>query len=179
MRFLLSAMFTAALTTAAFADDAKPLELAGLKATPPKEWKLKEQAANSMRMATYTLPMADGDKEDGDLAVFFFKGGAGTLEQNLERQRGKFLPADGKAKIDEKSSEVKVGTFKATYQDISGTFKKKPFPMAEKFTPMKDYRQIYVVFEATEGQYYMNLLGPAKTVEKHKKSFDELLAAFK
>lgn len=179
MRFLLTAILATALGTATFADDAKPFELAGLKGTPPKEWKLKEQPANSMRMATYALPVADGDKEEGDLAVFFFKGGAGTLEQNLKRQRDKFLPANGKEKVDEKSSEVKVGTFKATYQDINGTFKKKPFPMAEKFTPMKEYRQIYVVFEATEGQYYMNLLGPTKTIEKHKKSFDEWLAAFK
>jgi hypothetical protein len=174
MRTLACLLLSAAVATA---DDT--VELAGMKAPKPKDWKHVEQPANSMRQATYSLPKADGDKEDGDLAVFFFKGGAGTLDQNLKRQRDKFLPADGKDKVDEKLTDVKIGTNEAKYQDLSGTFKKKPFPMAEKFTPMKEYRQIYVVFDGKEGSYYLNLLGPAKTIEKHKAAFDDLLKAFK
>jgi hypothetical protein len=162
-----------------WADDPKPLEVAGMKATPPKEWKLAEEKPNSMRTATLVLPKVEGDKEDVELAVFFFKGGAGTLEQNLKRQRDKFLPAEGKEAVEEKLTDVKVGTIKAKYQDVSGIYKKKPFPMAEKFTPMKDYRQIYVVFDNADGSYYFNMWGPAKTVEKHKKAFDDLLTSFK
>ena len=129
MRILLTAILATALGTATFADDPKPFELAGLKATPPKEWKLEQLPERSMRTATFKLPKAEGDNEDGDLAVFYFKMASGSLEDNLKRQRDKFLPSDGKDKIEEKKSEAKVGTIKATYQDINGTFKKKPFSM--------------------------------------------------
>lgn len=176
MRALACLLLTAGI---AAADEPKPIEVAGLKATPPKEWTLVPEKPNSMRAATYALPKAEGDKDDADLAVFFFKGGAGTTEQNLKRQRDKFLPAEGKDKIDETLTEIKVGTNTAQYQDIKGTFKKKPFPMAEKFTPMKEYRQIYVVFDTADGSAFFNLLGPDKTVEKHKKAFDQLLKAMK
>lgn len=180
MRILLAALIAATSVSSAFADDPKPVTIAGLKATPPKEWKTKEAPPTAMsRVATYALPMADGDKEDAELIVFHFTTNAGSVEANLERQRALFLPAEGKDKVDEKKTDVKVGTVKATQQDLSGTFKKKPFPMSDKFTPIKDYRQIYVVLDDKDGQYFIKLLGPAKTVEKHKKSFDEWLAAFK
>jgi hypothetical protein len=180
MRYLIAAFVATTTLSLAFADDLKPVAIAGMKSTPPKEWKTKEAPATAMsRVATFALPMAEGDKEDAELIVFHFTSNAGSLDANLERQRALFLPAEGKDKVDEKKTEVKVGTIKATQQDLTGTFKKKPFPMSDKFTPMKDYRQLYVVFEDKEGQYFLKLLGPAKTVEKHKKSFDEWLAAFK
>ena len=57
---------------------------------------------------------------------------------------------------------------------------KKAFPMAKDFTKMENYRQLYVVFEAKDGkQYYLTLLGPKDTVEKHKKGFEEFLKNFK
>jgi hypothetical protein len=180
MRFassLFAAMFVSGL---ALAEDHKPLEIAGLKATPPKEWKTKEAPPTGInRIATFALPKEEGDKEDAELVISHYPNGGGSLEANLDRQRVLFLPAEGKDKIDEKKTDVKVGTHKATYQDLSGTFKKKPFPMSDKFTPLKDYRQIFVVLDHNGGTYYFKYTGPAKTVEKHKKSFDEWLAAFK
>jgi hypothetical protein len=129
-----------------------------------------------MRMAQFKLPKADGDKEDAELALFVFPGGSGTVKQNLDRQLAKFLE-DGRK---DKTDKIKVGTIDATYQDVSGTYKKKPFPQAEKFTPVPDQRQLYVVFEAADGkQYYMTLLGGAKTIEKHKKGFEDWLKSFK
>lgn len=180
MRYLLTALLLAAVGSGIYADDAKPVEMAGLKATPPKEWKLKDPPAMAMgRVVTFGLPSADGDKDETELVVFYFKGGSGSVAQNLDRQRNLFLPADGKDKVEEKLTESKVGTFKATVLDLSGTFKKKPSPMSDKFTPLKDYREIYTAFDDGSGSYYIRLLGPAKTVDKNKKSVDEWLAAFK
>lgn len=175
MRTLAAIVFAAAAATAA---DPTPVEFAGMKSTPPKDWK-EETPANTMRTHQFKLPKAEGDKEDAELALFYFKAGSGTLEANLKRQQAKFQPADGKDKIEEKVEKTKVGTVEATYQDISGTFLKKPFPMAEKATPVPGYRQIYVVFETKDGQFYLTLLGPAKTVEARKKEFDEWLKNFK
>jgi len=176
MLTLAACLFAAA---AGRADDkGKVVTLAGLKSSAPAEWK-SEEPSNTMRTHQFKLPKDAADKEDAELAIFYFKMGSGSVEANLKRQVGKFNPADGKDKVEEKIEKLKIGTIEATYQDVSGSFIKKAFPMAKEGTPMPGYRQLYVVFENAEGQYYMTLLGPAKTVEKHKKSFDEWLKNFK
>ena len=157
------------------AADPTPVEFAGMKATPPAAWKVKELPPNSMRSAQFTLPKADNDPDDGDLALFVFPGGAGTPKQNLDRQLAKFLDA-GRT---DKESKVTVGPVEATYQDVAGTFKKKPFPMSTDFTPVPDYRQLYVLFDKDGKQYYLTLLGPKATVEKHKAGFEGWLKSFK
>lgn len=160
-------------------DKGTAVELAGMKSTTPADWK-QEPPSNMFRLTQFKIPRADGDKDDAELAVFYFKGGgAGTADANLKRQTAKFQPAAGKDKVEEKVEKIKVGGLDAVYQDVSGTFIKKPFPMAEKGTPVPGYRQLYVLFEGKDGQYYMTLLGPAKTVEKHKKGFEEFLKNFK
>jgi hypothetical protein len=159
----------------AWADETKPFELAGMKTTVPSTWK-EEKPSNAMRQAQFKLPKAENDKEDAELAVFMFPGGSGTVKQNLDRQLAKFVE-EGRKDKDEK---IKVGELEATYQDVSGTFKKKPFPMAENFTSVKDMRQLYVIFEAKDGkQYYLTLLGSKDTVEKHEKAFKEMLKTLK
>ncbi|OWK37559.1 hypothetical protein [Fimbriiglobus ruber] len=157
------------------ADKGTTVELAGLKSTTPADWK-EETPSNAMRMAQFKLPKAEGDADDAELAVFVFPGGSGTVKQNLDRQLAKFVEEGRK----EKSDKIKVGEIEAAYQDVSGTFKKKKFPMAQDFTPVTGFRQLYVVFEGKDNkQYYMTLLGPIKTVEKHKKGFEEWLKNFK
>ena len=171
-RFLLAAMVLAAALGSARAGET--LELAGLTGTVPAEWK-KEPPSNSMRLAQYRLPKAEGDKDDAELAFFAFPGGSGSLKDNLARQTAKFVE-EGRTASDAKA---KVGKFEATVQDVAGTFKKKKFPMATDFTPVENYRQLYVVFEGDKEQYYMTLIGPKATVEKHKKAFEAFLASFK
>jgi hypothetical protein len=174
-----AALTVLAAAAPAQAQKAAVVELAGMKSTTPADWK-QETPTSTMRMTQFKLPKADGDKDDAELALFVFPGGSGSVQQNLDRQVAKFQPAAGKDKVEQKVEKIKVGGIEATYQDVSGTFLKKPFPMAEKGTPVPNYRQLYVVFEAKDGkQYYMTLLGPTKTIEKHTKGFDEWLKNFK
>ena len=177
MRRLLLAVSMVVVTGFAVAQDKKgtTVELAGMKSTTPAEWK-EETPSNNMRMAQFKLLKADGDTDDAELAFFVFPGGSGTVKANLDRQTAKFVEEGRKDKVE----KTKIGELDASYQDVSGTFKKKKFPMAPDFTPVEGYRQLYVLFEAKDGkQYYMTLLGSAKTIEKHKKSFDEWLKNFK
>ncbi len=167
------------------ADDKKGVvvELAGLKSTTPGEWKEEPLPAKSMRMHTFKLPKAEGDAEDADLALFFFRGNAGSVQDNLARQEKKFeIPAGKKPEDAIKVTKTKVGTIEGVYQDIQGTFLKKdggPFDPNAKVSKVTDYRQLYVIFETKDGQYYMTLIGPAKTIEKHKAGFEEWLKNFK
>ena len=95
------------------------------------------------------------------------------------------ITAGKKAQDVVKIEKIKIGPHDAMYQDIQGTFLKKfpPFDPNAKTTKVPDYRQLYVIFEAKENDttvlYSMTLLGPVKTIEKHKKAFDEWIKNFK
>jgi hypothetical protein len=178
MRGLLVAAAIVAAAAARADDKGTVVTIAGMKSTTPADWK-EETPSSTMRMAQFQLPAAEGDKDAAELAVFKMSA-SGSVDQNLDRQRALFLPAEGKDKVVEKKDKTKVGPVEAVYLDLSGTFKKKASPMAEKFTPVPGHRELYVLFDSKEGDsYYLRVLGPEKTVEKHKKGFEEWLKNFK
>lgn len=177
MRMLFASALAALVAAGATAQDkGVAVEWGGVKSTTPAGWK-EETPSNKMRLAQFKLAKEKGDPEDAELALFASPGG-GTVDANLERQVKKFeLAKDAKPAL----SKVKIGKNEATYQDITGTLLKKfpPFDPNAKVTKVENYRQIYVIFDAKDAVYSLTLLGPAKTVEKHKKEFDEWLKNFK
>lgn len=183
MRTFAALAAAAMLTGLTVAQDNKGtvVEFGGMKSTTPADWK-EEQPTSTMRAYQFKLPRAEGDPEDAELALFFFRNFSGSVDDNLKRQTAKFEPSAGKDKVEEKvDKQFKVGPLNAIYQDVRGVYLSKfpPFAPNAKITRKENYRQLYVVFENKDGQYYMTLLGPEKTVEKHKKGFDEWLRNFK
>jgi hypothetical protein len=159
-------------------DKGTEVEIDGLKATTPADWKA-EKPTSKLRFAQFRLPKKGDDKDDAELVIF--KGLGGSVEQNLERWKGTFVPPKGK-KIEEvsKVEEMKVQGRKVTYLDISGTFKyKEPGKPDAKEEPRPDYRMLAVQFDGKDDAYHIKLTGPAKTVEAYKKGFDEWLKALK
>lgn len=179
MRMLIAAALVAAVAcNLPAADKGVTVEWGGLKSTTPAGWK-EETPSSKLRQGQFRLAKAEGDKEDAEVAIFFSPGGGG-IEANIKRQFAVFEPAKGSDKVDVKQEKIKLGTYDGAYVDIKGTFLKKAFPMAKESTPMSDYRQIYVIFEDKDGAVgSLWLRGPAKTVEKHKKEFDEWVKNFK
>jgi hypothetical protein len=56
----------------------------GIKFTPPAGW--KSLGPRPMRAGTYIAPAAAGDKEDGELAVFYFgQRQGGDVDANIKR----------------------------------------------------------------------------------------------
>jgi hypothetical protein len=181
-RRLFAAVAVLVFGVSAFAaDKGNPIEVAGMKGTTPDGWK-KEKPASTLRLAQYKLEKEKGDSEDAELAVFVSPGGGG-VEANLKRQEAKFKFPDGVKKDDAiKVSESKVAEQKASYQDIKGTFQSRARPgdPSSDVTEKKNFRQIYVIFEDGDKQVISFILvGPEKTVEKHKRGFDEFIASFK
>jgi hypothetical protein len=185
MRLLFATILFASLSASVFAaDKGVTVEWGKLKSTTPADWK-EETPSNKMRLAQFKLPKAEGDSEDAELALFRSPGG-GSIQDNLARQEKKFeIPAGKKPEDVIKTEKTKIGGNEAVYMDIQGTFLKKfpPFDPNAKITKVSDYRQLYVIFEAKEDDatvlYTMTLLGPTKTIEKHKKAFDQWLKNFK
>jgi hypothetical protein len=177
MKFLITIAMCAVLAAPILAGE---VEIAGMKSKTPDAWK-EEKPSSDMRLTQFKLPKAEGDPEDAELIIFYFRGGSGDPEANLKRQLAKFKPAEGKDKVDVKLDKIKVGTHEAPYQDITGTFLSKFPPNAPtaKVTEKTNYRQLYVPLVTDKGDYYPTLIGPAKTVEKHKKDFEDFLKNFK
>ena len=46
-----------------------------------------------MRVAEFVVPKASGDREDGELIVYYFGGTGGRVEANLQRWTSQFQPA--------------------------------------------------------------------------------------
>jgi hypothetical protein len=179
MKFRFAGILAVALVTTSILT-ADPVELGGMKSTPPKDW-VAEKTTNEMRLAQFKLPKAEGDKEDAELVVFFFKMGSGSEDDNLARQLKNFEPNEGKEKVETKVSKMKVGDKDCTVQDLRGTYLSKaaPFDPKSKVTKRTDYRQLYVIFKSDAGEFYFRLNGPIKTIEKHEKPFTEFLKNFK
>jgi len=170
------ALSIAALSVLAAA--ATPVELGGLKSTPPDTW--KDVAVTSpMRLKQFTVPGKDGDAE---LVVFFFgQGQGGDTQANLDRWKKQFEPPAGKTLEDvSKVSTVQLKTGKATVLDVKGTYQFKASPMAPgPAEPRPNQRMLAVVLETPKGNYYIKLVGPEKTIEKNKKGFDGWIKGFK
>ena len=62
---------------------------------------------------------------------------------------------------------------------IKGTFKKKPFPMAQEFTEEADYMTIASIVPSNEGPYFFKLVGPADKVQKELKNFKFFMNSYK
>lgn len=151
--------------------DGEPVKLGARSASAPKDW-IKEKPANKLRQAQFRLPKAGGDKDDAEVAIFYFPGG-GSVDENVARWKDKFSPPAGK----KKDEIAKVDTFKVsgvavTYLNIYGTYK-----FVQPARP--DYRMLAVYFDSDDGPFFITLIGPEKTVVHHKEKFDSWLKAFK
>jgi hypothetical protein len=155
------------------------VDLGGLKSAAPASWK-ESPVSNPMRVKQFTVP--GKENPDAELAIFYFgQGQGGSTEANLDRWKKQFVAADGKSEAPSKTSAVKVASgTSATVLDIQGTWLYKASPMAPGAPePRPNHRMLAAVLESPKGNYYVRLVGPAKTIEQNKKEFDGWLKAFK
>lgn len=146
--------------------------LKDLELVLPKSWS-KSDVVNNMRLATYDIPAAEGDREKGELTISTFPGGGGDVAANLERWIGQFA-ADGRESV---IKEGKAGDNVYYLAEISGTYKKSVGPpIAGRTEPKEGYRMLGVILSIEgKGVYFLKLTGPDATV---KAQCDTLRASF-
>jgi len=146
----------------------------GINWTAPAGW--KAQPDRPMRAATYVVPAAAGDKEDGECAVFYFgPGQGGGVDENVRRWMAQF---EGGQSATPKTKAQTVQGLKVTTVEHAGTFLSGA-PMAPVKTPKPGYRLIGSIVEAPGGSVFFKLTGPAKTVEAAQASFDKMIGSVK
>ncbi|MDP6443936.1 MAG: hypothetical protein QGG36_32490 [Pirellulaceae bacterium] len=151
----------ASATTQANADDAKTtdVKIKDITLSVPSGWK-KEEPKTRLRLAQFSVPAAEGDKESAELAIFSF--GASDPSANIRRWLSQFQAKDRKASVATGVSAVG----KYVFVDISGTYNKPVGPpVAGKTEPTPNSRVLAVILVAEKkGVYYLKMAGPDKTV---------------
>jgi hypothetical protein len=133
------------------------LNLGPFKWTVPKTWVRK--SPGMMVMAEFSVPHADGDKDNARLTVSEAKG---SLEGNIDRWKNIQF-----SKLDKQSREsFDVSGFKVTLVDYSGAYVGMQMPGAAPAAPHSDFRMIGAVIEipGQSDMVFIKCYGPEKTM---------------
>ena len=155
-------------------EQAKTGEAAGVSWTVPPRWEV--QPPRMMRVATYLVPAAGGDEEPGECAVFFFgQGQGGSVDLNLQRWRDQFETESGgpPSPAERKST---INDLAVTTVSLAGTYLASMGPMFQSGAVKKPgYRMLGAIVEAPEGNVFLKLTGPEKTVLGAESEFQAIL----
>ena len=129
-----------------------------------------------MRVATYALPAAPGDKEGAECVVYFFGAGqGGTIEANMDRWKSQFTQA-GKpsaAKVAKKT----IHGIPVTTIETSGDYSGMGGPTGPS-SLVHAYHLLGAILEGPGGNVFIKFAGPEKTVSSQRPGFEQLLNSF-
>lgn len=143
---------------------------AGIQWKVPVGWSL--QGERMIRVATYTIPVAEGDPEPGECAVFFFgTGQGGDVDMNIERWAAQF---EEKPPVSKSTTEI--NGLSVTKVEIAGNYLAPAGPMMESQGTKQNFLLLGAIVEAPGGYVFFKSTGPKKTMEGSKPAFDALLS---
>ena len=131
-----------------------------------------------MRAATYIVPAAAGDHDDGECAVYFFgPGQGGGVQANLDRWKGQFSQPNGQPTT-AKTAKRTVHGLPVTTIEVAGSYAGMAGPMGGAAAPKPGYQMLGAIIENAGGNIFLKFSGPAKTVAANRAKFDQLLGSF-
>ncbi len=144
----------------------------------PSSWEPQSLGPNSMRLAEYKLPAASAASGPGELAVFFFPGGAmagGGIEGNVVRWQSQFTTPDGQPVSGESmaTTQKTVNGLDVTVVDIVGTY--DPGRMAGGTGPQPGSRMLGALIHTDDGLLVFKAVGPQETMAANRAAFDALV----
>jgi hypothetical protein len=150
-----------------------------LRYQAPDGW-VKEQTTSTMRVAQYKLPKAEGDAEDALLVVYYFGASqGGAVSANIDRWISQMQQPDGSATKDKAKTETSsVNGLKVTSVDVSGTYTAEMAPGTPGQRNDANYRMRAAVIETPKGNYFLKLVGPAKTMGHWEQSVTDFMKSF-
>jgi hypothetical protein len=175
----LTAILLSAGSIFAFADEkGTPVKIGNMTAIAPVEWR-KEKPANLLRSYQFKLP-GEEDFPAPELAIFPESNPG--VEKNFPRWKAQFVPPEGRT-IDDiaKNGKWEVKGATVTYLDVTGTWKFKDRPQDPKSKEMllDDYRVIWVIVAEKDTATHLRLSGPAPSVAKSYKAFEQFVKSLK
>ena len=145
----------------------------------PDGW-VVEQPSSKMRAAQYKLPKTEGDSEDASLVLYYFGPSQGGPPQaNIDRWISQIQQADGSSSKDKAETDtMTVNGLKITTVDVTGTYTAEMAPGSGTQHNDKNHRLRAAVIETPKGNYFLKLVGPAKTVGRWDQSYMDYLKSF-
>jgi hypothetical protein len=120
-----------------------------------------------MRRASYVIPAASGDTEDGDLSV---SEAGGALDANIDRWAGQFGGATPKKKTTTFAGK------RTTLVELRGSYT----GMGMLGAPgKKDGFAMLAAIVETDPPTFFKLVGPERTINGAKSEFEALMASLK
>ncbi|MEJ2634156.1 MAG: hypothetical protein P8184_02560 [Calditrichia bacterium] len=147
--------------------------------TAQKGW-IEEKPSSSMRKAQYSLPGVNG-QENATMAVFFFPGTGGSVEQNLQRWYGQFKEPDGSPVTDHvERKQVNVNNLPVTEVYVTGTFlqSQSTMMMGGPVEEKTGYAMWAAIAETAEGPWFFKATGPQETIDHWRKSLNDFAKTF-
>jgi hypothetical protein len=127
-----------------------------------------------MRVATYSIPAAEGDREAGECAVFYFgPSEGGDVESNMDRWVGQFESASAPVRSSRTVNEMNVHLIA-----LSGAYLASAGPMMGSGERKEGYRLLGAIVEAPQGSVFFKLTGPSETVGACETEFNALVGSF-
>jgi len=167
-------------STASSAPATVPMRPSGgssdVKWTPPSRWEAKP--ASGMRLATYIIPAAKGDSDNGECSVLTNIGGG--VQANVDRWIGQFEQPDGGSSASKaKQKQETINGIKVTTVDLTGTFSGGGMAMGQPATKKPGYRLLGAIVEGSSGEVFFKLTGPVKTIAAAQAEFQAMLKSIK
>lgn len=148
-----------------------PTAAGGVKWVLPGHWQL--EAERPMRVATYSVPAAQGDAEGGECAAYYFgTDQGGDVQANVARWAQQFENASTPVQT---SSEV--AGMKVTNVVISGAYLSPSGPMMQSQGKKDHFKLLGAIVEAPKGRVFFKFTGPEKTVDVAKADFESLVGS--
>ncbi len=139
-----------------------------LRLAVPKGW--QNQPAGGMRAAQWTVP--GGKEGEATLIVYYFgQGGAGGVEDNLQRWYGQFQPEGGGKEVVPKTENKTVAGMKVTMTEVEGRYVASMTPGSAEKNDEPGWMLLGAILETASGPYYFKLTGPKETVTAARKDF--------
>lgn len=148
---------------------AAPAGASGLKWTAPSGF-TADSTPKPMRLATYTFPKVDGDKDDAELTVTQV---GGDKDSNVARWKGQFAGGDPATEVREET----IGDLKVTFVSMQGTFMGS-VGMGNGAPQAKSGYTMLVAMVEWPGHgnpHFFKLVGPDATVEKAKPAYEAMV----
>ena len=125
--------------------------------------------SSTMRIANYTLPGIDGS-ESAELSIIqFAPGEGGDVQSNIKRWKLQFRSTAG-GPVRPTVSTMTIAQLPATITEINGEY----MGMGAAWHRY-DYTMLTAMIECEDGNIFLRLLGPRKTIDAHRNSWEEML----
>jgi hypothetical protein len=150
-----------------------------LRFKAPDNW-VKEQTTSTMRVAQFKLPKADGDADDVLLVLYYFGASqGGSVQANIDRWIAQMQQPDGSSSKDKAKTETTtVNGLTLTSVDVSGSYTADMSPGVPGERHEANYRMRSAVIETPKGNYFLKLVGPAKTMAHWEQSVNDFMKTF-